>query len=156
MIAYHNGYCHAANKLLATCNRNMIRQHDIQIRVRYEESDPMGLLHHGRYFAYFEAGRTELLRASGGSYRQMEQAGLYAVVVKAQCVYHKPAYYDDLLTIRTIVQRVTPAKIEHEYRVLRADDLLATAHITLALVDRTGAVQRVPDWLLESFQNDRC
>jgi acyl-CoA thioester hydrolase len=129
----------------------VLRQHDTQIRVRYQDADPMGLLHHANYFAYFEIGRTELLRASGGNYRAMEEQGLYAVVVKAECIYHKPARYDDLLTIRTIVQRITPAKIEHEYLVLRAGDRLATAHVSLALVDREGVVQRVPDWLEQAF-----
>lgn len=126
----------------------MIRQHNLQVRVRYHETDPMGLLHHSQYFVFFEMGRTELLRANGGSYRAMEQSGLFAVVVKAQCVFHQPARYDDLLTIRTSLQRVTPAKIEHEYHVLRDDQLLATGHVTLALVDRDGTIQRVPDSLL--------
>ena len=90
-----------------------------------------------------------MLRASGGNYRRMEEEGTYAVVVKAHCSYHKPARYDDLLTIRTRVRRVTPAKIEHEYWVLRDDERLATANISLALVDAQGQVMRVPDWLLE-------
>jgi len=125
----------------------MLRQHEIQVRVRYEEADPMGLLHHGRYFAYFEMGRTELLRASGGNYRQMEEAGLLVVVVRAECRYHRPARYDDLLTVRTTVSRVTAAKIEHTYEVLRDGQLLATGRVTLAVVDRQGRVQAVPDWL---------
>lgn len=66
-----------------------------------------------------------------------------------QCAYHKPARYDDLLTIRTLIKRITPAKIEHEYQVWRETERLATAHVTLALVDRRGEVMRVPDWLLE-------
>ncbi len=129
----------------------MLREHEIQIRVRYQDADPMGLLHHANYFTYFEIGRTELLRASGGNYRRMEEDGMYAVVVKAECTYHKVARYDDLLTIRTMIQRITPAKIEHEYQVWRDSDRLATAHITLALVDRQGQVMRVPDWLQESM-----
>lgn len=129
---------------------SLLREHEVEIRVRYQDADPMGLLHHANYFTYFEIGRTELLRASGGNYRRMEEDGIYAVVVKAECAYHKPARYDDLLTIRTIVKRVTPAKIEHEYRVLRDDQLLATAQIALALVDRKGEVMRVPDWLLNA------
>ena len=127
----------------------MLLEHDTQIRVRYQDADPMGLLHHANYFAFFEIGRTELLRASGGNYRRMEEEGMYAVVVKAQCTYHKPARYDDLLTVRTIVKRVTPAKIEHEYQVLRDGERLATARVILALVDRDGQVIRVPEWLQE-------
>ncbi len=126
----------------------MLREHEIEIRVRYQDADPMGLLHHGNYFAYFEIGRTELLRASGGNYRRMEQDGVFAVVVKAGCTYHKPANYDDLLIIRTIIKRITPAKIEHEYQVMRDGQRLATGHVTLAIVDREGNVMRVPDWLI--------
>lgn len=107
----------------------------------------MGLLHHANYFTYFEMGRTELLRASGGNYRRMEEDGIFAVVVKAQCSYHKPARYDDVLKIRTVVKRITPAKIEHEYYVTRDGQRLATAQISLALVDRQGQVIQVPAWL---------
>jgi acyl-CoA thioester hydrolase len=125
----------------------MLREHEIQIRVRYQETDPMGLLHHANYFTYYEIGRTELLRASGGNYRRMEEEGLFVVVVRAESRYHKPARYDDLLTIHTVVTRVTSAKIEHEYHVTRDGDRLATGRVTLAMVDRTGTVQKIPDWM---------
>lgn len=107
----------------------------------------MGLLHHGYYFTYFEIGRTELLRAGGGNYRQMEEDGLLVVVVRADCRYSRPARYDDLLRVETTVTRVTTARIEHEYRVLRDGELLAVGHTTLAVVDREGNVQRVPEWM---------
>ena len=126
----------------------MLREHEIQIRVRYQECDPMGFLHHGYYFTYFEMGRTELLRAAGGNYRQMEQDGRFVVVVKAECRYHRPARYDDLLALQTRIARVTPAKIEHEYRLLRGEELLAVGHVTMAVVDRAGKVQPVPDEML--------
>jgi acyl-CoA thioester hydrolase len=125
----------------------MLTEHEIEVRVRYNECDPMGFLHHAAFFVYFEMGRTELLRASGGNYRKMEQEGLLAVVVKAECRYHRPARYDDLLRIRTSVKRVTAAKIEHEYHIVRGDELLATGHVMLALVDRAGKVQPVPEWM---------
>jgi len=127
----------------------MLREHEIEIRVRYQETDPMGFLHHSNYFTYFEIGRTELLRASGGNYRKMEEQGLLVVVVRAECRYHRPARYDDLLTIHTRIARITPVKIEHEYRVTRGGDLLAVGHVTLAVVDRQGSVQRVPEWLVD-------
>ena len=125
----------------------MIQNHEIEIRVRYPECDPMGFVHHGRYFTFFEMGRTELLRAAGGNYRQMEREGLFVVVVKAECRYIRPAQYDDLLQLQTIVTRVSAAKIEHEYRLQRNGELLAIGHVTLAVVDREGAVQRVPEWM---------
>jgi len=125
----------------------MLRQHEVQIRVRYQECDPMGYLHHANYFTYFEIGRTELLRASGGDYRQMEQEGRLVVVVRADCRFHRPARYDDVLTVRTTVTRLGPVKIEHQYEVLRKGELLATGHTTLAIVDREGTVCPVPEWM---------
>lgn len=128
----------------------MLTEHEITFRVRYQEADPMGFLHHASYFTYFEIGRTELLRASGGNYRQMEERGLFVVVVRAECRYHRPARYDDLLRLQTRVVKVTPAKIEHEYLLYRDNQLLATGQVTLAIVDGQGNVQRVPDWLRAS------
>jgi acyl-CoA thioester hydrolase len=125
----------------------MLTEHEIELRVRYPETDPMGLLHHACYFTYFEIGRTELLRASGGSYRQMEADGLFVVVVKAECRFHKPARYDDLLRLKTIVAKVSPAKIEHEYQLYRGAERLATGHVTLAIIDRQGRVQSAMDWV---------
>ncbi len=106
----------------------------------------MGFLHHACYFAYFEIGRTELLRASGGNYRQMEEEGMLVVVVRAECRFHRPARYDDILRLRTTIARVTPAKIEHEYRLFRQEELLAIGNVTLAVIDREGKVQRVPEY----------
>lgn len=125
----------------------MLREHEIEIRVRYQETDPMGLLHHAAYFTYFEIARTELLRASGGNYRGMEQQGRFVVVVRAECHFQRPARYDDLLTIRTTVAGVSPAKIRHEYQVFRGRQRLAIGHVTLAIVDRQGKVCKVPEWM---------
>ncbi len=126
----------------------MLREHEIELRVRYQETDPMGFLHHACYFTYFEIGRTELLRASGGNYRQMEEQGLLVVVVRAECRFHRAARYDDVLRLRTTIVRVTPAKIEHEYRLYRQEELLAVGNVLLAVIDRQGQVQRVPDSFL--------
>lgn len=126
---------------------SMLRKHEITLRVRYKETDPMGILHHANYFTYFEIGRTELLRAAGGNYRKMEEAGLLVVVVKAECRFRRPARYDDLLTLRTTITRVTQAKIEHQYDLLRDGESLAVGHVTLAVVDRTGKIQPVPEWM---------
>ena len=125
----------------------MFREHEIEIRVRYQETDPMGFLHHANYFTYFEIGRTELLRAAGGNYREMEEQGLLVVVVEARCRFRQPARYDDLVKIRTTITRVTPAKILHEYQMLRDGQVLAVGNVTLAIIDRDGKVCRVPDWM---------
>ena len=125
----------------------MLQQHEIELRVRYQETYPMGLLHHATYFTYFEIGRTELLRAAGGNYRQMEEEGTLVVVVKAECRFRRPARYDDLLRLRTTIVRVTQAKIEHQYELFRDNECLAVGHVTLAVVDRDGKVQPVPEWM---------
>lgn len=125
----------------------MLTEHEITIRVRYCETDAMGFLHHANFFNYFEMGRTELLRAQGGSYRAIEESGLFLVVVKLECRYHAPARYDDLLTLRTRIARVSAVKIEHDYELYRDQQLLATAHSVIACVDRKGQIQRLPECL---------
>ncbi|HEV3162555.1 MAG TPA: thioesterase family protein [Isosphaeraceae bacterium] len=123
--------------------------HEIQIRVRYAETDRMGLLHHANYFVYFEMGRTELLRERGLSYREIEDAGHFLVIIDLSCKFKKPAYYDDLLTLKTTVTRVTHVKIVHTYQVLRDGQLLAEGQSTLACVDREGRPQALPESLVE-------
>src|SRR3954467_15873453 len=118
--------------------------HDTTVRVRYAETDRMGLLHHANYFVYFEMGRTELLRARGLSYRDIEDAGHLLVIIDLGCKFKKPAYFADLLTIRTTVERLTHVKIVPQYEVLRDGVLLADGHSTLACIDREGRPQTLP------------
>jgi acyl-CoA thioester hydrolase len=120
---------------------------EIEIRVRYAETDQMGLLHHAHYWVYFEMGRIELLRSRGLSYKDLEAQGFLLVIVRAQCRYHRPAYYDDLLRLRTTVVRATGARIDHHYELLRHDTLLAEGETTLACIDRQGKLQRIPELL---------
>jgi acyl-CoA thioester hydrolase len=117
------------------------------IRVRYAETDRMGLLHHANYLVYFEQARTELLRARGVAYRDLEDKGYLLVLTRVQVHYRRPAYYDDLLTVRTTVVRTTLVKIVHRYEVLRGGELLAEGETTLGCVDRTGRVQPLPELL---------
>ena len=125
----------------------MLREMDLEIRVRYQETDAMGVLHHANYFTYFEMGRTELLRTTGRTYREIEEAGVFMVIVKIGCNYKRPAKYDDVLRLRTTTVRVGAAKIEHEYQMFRGEELICEGHSTLACVDREGKVTRVPEWL---------
>ena len=120
---------------------------EVTVRVRYAETDRMGLLHHANYFVFFELARTELLRKRGMTYREMEDGGHLLVIVDLGCKYKRPAYYDDLLTLRTTVERVTHVKIVHKYEVLRDGLLLAEGHSTLACVDREGRPQALPESL---------
>src|SRR5438876_11938279 len=92
---------------------------EITIRVRYAETDRMGLVHHANYLVYFEQGRTELLRAQGLAYKDMEDQGFLLVLTRVQVRYRRPARYDEVLTLRTTVQRTTAVKIEHRYELRR-------------------------------------
>ncbi len=122
-------------------------QHEIEIRVRYQETDGQGRLHHANYLNYFEVGRVELLRTSGKSYRELEAEGLFLVVAEADCHYFAAAEYDDVLRLRTITARAKGARVEHHYEVFRGDQLLATGRTVVACVDRQGRVRRLPGWL---------
>lgn len=125
----------------------LLHSHEIEFRVRYKETDAMGVVHHANYLTYFEMGRVELLRANGGDYRKMEEEGLFLVVARMNCSFHRPARYDDIVRLRTTTTRVTGAKIEHEYELFRGHELLCKANSVLACIDRTGEVQRIPEWL---------
>ena len=116
--------------------------HDLQIRVRYQETDAMGRLHHANYATYFELGRTEALRASGHTYREIEEQGIFLVVSELNCRFLRPANYDDLLTLRTTMVSARGARIEHEYQLFRGTLLLASGRTTVACVDKLGNVKR--------------
>lgn len=108
----------------------------------------MGFLHHGNYFTYFEIGRTELLRASGGNYRQMEADGFLVVVVKAECRFRRPARYDDVLRLRTTITRVTQVKIRNREKPICGfvqqicPTLTAEDSFGLCVIDRSGGRRR--------------
>lgn len=121
------------------------RECEIEIRVRYAECDPMGYLHHAKYFEYFEMGRTELLRATGVRYRDLEERGVLFVVAKLECRFRRPARYDDVLKLNIRIERQTRARIDHAYRLLRDGVLLCEAATTLACVNREGQPIPIPD-----------
>lgn len=122
-------------------------QHEIEIRVRYQETDGQGRVHHANYLTWFELGRVELLRAMGHSYRELEEAGIFLVVAEASMQYYLPALFDDVLRLRTTTVRAKGARLEHRYEVFRGDDLLAEATTTVACIDKSGRVTRLPQWL---------
>jgi acyl-CoA thioester hydrolase len=108
-----------------------MKEQTIRLRVRYDECDPMGLVHHSNYLRYFEIGRTEALRSAGGRYREVEAAGLFVVVARIDCRYKSPARYDDKIEVTTRVAKVTAAKIIHEYEIRRDEQILVEATVTL-------------------------
>ena len=131
----------------------MNHQHEIPIRVRYHEVDGQGRVHHAQYLNYFERGRVEMLRASGVSYRQIEESGTLLVVRNMNIHFHMPALFDDELLLETRIDYCHGARIEHHYRLIRkhpdgiGQDLIVTATSELACIDRTGRVQRLPPML---------
>jgi acyl-CoA thioester hydrolase len=127
----------------------MLDHHEIEIRVRYQETDGQGRVHHANYLAWFELGRVELMRAAGHSYRELEQAGIFLVVAAVTAQYFQPAYFDDLLRLRTTTVRAKGARIEHRYQIFRRDELLAEGTTVVACIDRSGRVSRLPEWLRE-------
>jgi acyl-CoA thioester hydrolase len=121
-----------------------LSSHDLEIRVRYAETDAMGYLHHARYLVYFEMGRTELLRANGLCYRDMEARGLFYVVARVDVRFRAPARYDDLLTLTTSTTRLSPVRVDHHYELRRDHELLTEGNSTLVLVDRHGKPTPLP------------
>jgi acyl-CoA thioester hydrolase len=108
----------------------------------------MGVVHHAVYPLWFEMGRTEMLRAAGGNYRDLEAAGVFLAVVRLETRYRRPARYDDLVRVRTTLRAAGPVKIEHTYEIYRGDELLAEGRTTLACLDRDGRARAIPESLV--------
>ncbi len=123
------------------------REHEIQIRVRYQETDAQGRVHHTNYINYFEVARVEMLRQSGRTYRDLESSGIMLVVTSVKCNYLQAANYDDLLTIRTSVKKAKGVRINHHYEIFNGDQLVAEGDTVVAAIDSNGKVVRLPSWL---------
>ncbi len=122
-------------------------QSKVEIRVRYAECDAMGYLHHARYLEYLEVSRTELLRASGMSYRECEEQGVFFVVSKMEIRFRVPIRYDDVVTVETRVERITRTRVDHSYRIYREGVLTTEATSTLACIGRDGRPIVMPEHL---------
>ena len=123
-------------------------EHRMDIRVRYAEVDRMGAVHHSRIWVYLEMGRTELLRAAGVNYAELEAAGVFFVVARCWAKYHSPARYDEVVTLITRITKMGAAKIDHEYELRGPDGrLIATAGTMLACVNRSGQIIPIPPFV---------
>lgn len=124
-----------------------------RIRVRYAETDQMGVVYYANYLVWFEVGRTDLLRQAGWSYREMEADGYALPVVEAHCVYRQSARYDDDVDIRTRGLMLSPVRLRFDYQVMRASDagLLAEGHTVHASLDPQGKPIRLPARVLDIF-----
>ena len=124
-----------------------------RLRVRYAETDKMGVVYYANYFVWFEVARTDLLRALGWSYREMEHAGVSLPVIDARCEYKRPAKYDDEIEVRTTGRMLSPIRMQFDYEVVRqADSVVAAAGYTVhAALDSTGRPCRLPKRIAEVF-----
>lgn len=126
---------------------------DIYIRVRYGETDKMGVVYYGNYAQYLEQGRTEWLRELGFSYKWMEASNVHLPVVHLSIDYKLPAFYDDLLTVRTTLKQIPSVKIEFNYEIYNeSKQLLVTATTVLVFVNSTTKkLMKAPDYLIEKL-----
>jgi acyl-CoA thioester hydrolase len=124
-----------------------------RIRVRYAETDKMGVVYYANYLVWFEVGRTDLLRGSGLSYREMEVEGFSLPVIEAQCSYRQSARYDDDLDIRTTGTLLSRVRVRFNYEVVRAADeaVLAEGYTVHASLDQDGRPRRLPDRIATLF-----
>jgi len=139
-----------AQRAVSTCF-----PHVAQLRVRYADTDAMGVVYYANYFAFFEVGRVEYLRASGADYRTIEASGAVAAVTRADCRYRTPARFDDLLAISTRVTALGRATLRFEYQIHRQPDqaLLAEGYTEHACLDRqTLRPTRVPTSVRQAIE----
>ncbi len=124
----------------------MVAEHTIHLRVRYEETDTMQVVHYSKYLVYFEAGRIELLRSLGLVYRELEKDGLLIPVVRAVADYHAPARFDDEIKVRTWISKVGNSSIRFDNEITRLpeNELLCAGHTVHVLVDKGGKPIKVP------------
>ncbi|MFV0564542.1 MAG: acyl-CoA thioesterase [Flavobacteriaceae bacterium] len=126
---------------------------EIQIRVRYGETDQMGVVYHGNYALYLEMGRIEWLRKLGVSYKSMEENGVMLPVVSLQVNFKKSARYDDLIHVKTQLKNTPTAKIEFEYEITNEKgEILTTATTVLVFIDmKTNRPMRAPQYILDAI-----
>lgn len=131
-----------------------MRQDVVDIRVRYNETDRMGIVHHSNYVYYYEMARTEFMRRLGVSYREMEEGGVYLVVREVSSKYFAPAYYDEILHVTVKLAAEPRVKVTFDYEIHNdKGELLNTGRTVLASVDaETRRPVRCPEWFIEMLK----
>jgi acyl-CoA thioester hydrolase len=126
---------------------------DVPIRVRYNETDQMGIVHHSNYIFYYEVARTELMRSVGTSYREMEERGTLLVIRDVRSHFIAPAYYDEVLTVRTTLREKPMVKVVFDFEIFNErGELIHTGEVVLASVDKaTRKPKRAPEWFVEKL-----
>ncbi len=132
-----------------------MKEHQIQVRVRYSETDQMSVVYHGNYVPYFEMGRVEWLRNKGISYKSLEESGIALPIVSMTINYKKPARYDDLLTVITKFKSQSSVKVEFDCEIWNNEnELLTTAHFILVFVNiNTGKPIAPPEYILNIMKS---
>ncbi len=129
--------------------RTTINCHSIKVVGRYCETDQGGVIHHSVFPIWFEMGRTELLRANGMAYKDLEKSGVFFVIAELNVKYRRPALYDENLMLETTCINVTAARINHAYKLTRENGLiLAEGSTVLACIDNVGKPRRIPSFFL--------
>lgn len=130
-----------------------MKKSSTKTRVRYSETDQMGVVYHGNYAQYFELGRTEWLRNLGITYKGMENNGIMLPVISLTCNFKKSALYDDVLTITTFLVKKPMVKIDFNYEIVNEqNEIICTGKSTLAFIDmKTEKPIKCPDYLLEKL-----
>jgi len=126
---------------------------EISFRVRYGETDQMGVVYHGNYAQYLEMGRVEWLRGMGISYKALEESGIILPVISLTINFKKSALYDDLITVQTSLKKLPLVKIEFDYKIFNeSKELLADAHTVLAFIDsKKNKPMKCPDEILQKI-----
>lgn len=118
---------------------------ETKIRVRYQETDNMGVVYYGNYFVWFEVARTEYLRSFGISYRKLEEKGMYLMVASASCRYRSPARYDDEVTVQAWISEMKNSSLKYEYKLSVEDRLIATGESVHVFTNESGRPIRIPE-----------
>ena len=123
------------------------------LRVRYAETDKMGVVYYANFLVWFEVARADLLRSLGWTYREMEAAGVSLPVIEAHCEYQRPARYDDEIEVRTEGQMLSPVRMRFTYTVVRREDqtVAAEGHTLHAAVNPAGRPCRLPAQIRQAF-----
>ncbi|HEY6929826.1 MAG TPA: thioesterase family protein [Thermoanaerobaculia bacterium] len=133
-----------------------MRTVDLSLRVRYSETDAMGIVYHANYLVWFEIGRTEFCRVAGYPYRSMEDSGLWILVTEVECRYRKSARYDDEILVRTAMPELGSRIVAFGYEIFGPGNaLLADGRTRHVFADPTGKPRRAPKEILEGLERFR-
>lgn len=121
-----------------------MRAHETSLRIRYQETDNMGVVYYGNYFTWFEVARTEYFRSLGLIYRDLEAKGFYLMVAAASCRYKSPAKYDDIVTVKSSIPEIKNSSLKFEYKLSVDGRLIATGDSVHVFTNRSGHPVRMP------------